>query len=88
MPSLKAFVSHSSHDSEYVLQVCAYLKRHMQVFAYEDHQHEGSFVQKIFTELDGSQAVIAFISQHSEASAFVKHEIETAVVWKLSLIHI
>jgi len=26
--------------------------------------------------------VIAFISQHSEASAFVKHEIETAVVWK------
>jgi len=52
MPSLKAFVSHSSHDSEYVLQVCAYLKRHMQVFAYEDHQHEGSFVQKIFTELD------------------------------------
>jgi 6-phosphofructokinase 1 len=82
MASLKAFVSHSSRDSEYVLQVCAYLKRHMEVFAYEEHQRAGAFQRQIDGTLDAADAVLVFISQHAEQSEFVKEEVETARAWK------
>jgi 6-phosphofructokinase 1 len=84
MDTLKAFASHSSHDSEYVLQVSAFLKRHMTVFAYEEHQRAGSFQRQIDSEMEAADAFVVFVGRTVESSHFLLEEIETARAWRKS----
>jgi len=77
---LRAFVCHSSHDSEYVLQVCAFLKRHMDVFAYEEHQRAGSFITTINEEIAAADVFLLFFGLTFEQSPYLRREVDTATV--------
>lgn len=79
MSELKAFVCHSSKDSEYVLQVCAYLKRSMVVFTYEEHQRANATFKQIIDEnLDESNVFLIFLGKTSP-SEYVIHEVKKAI---------
>jgi 6-phosphofructokinase 1 len=79
MHTLRAFVSHSSHDSEYVLQVCALLNRHMTAFAYEEHQRAGSFVDTINSRLADAKVFVIFFGETFETSRWVQFEANAAI---------
>jgi len=75
---LRAFVSHSSHDSEYVLQVCAFLKRQIDVFVYEEHQFVNDFVSTIDEEMRAADVFLLFYGRTFPDSGYQSTEITTA----------
>ncbi len=77
MDTLKAFACHSSHDSEYVLQVCAFLKRHMTVFAYEEHQRAGPFIDTIVEKMAEAHAFVLFFGETFKDSPYLISEVQT-----------
>jgi prephenate dehydrogenase len=74
MDKFRAFACHSSHDSEYVLQVCAFLKRHMTVFTYEEHQRAGTFVKTIQHAMQQAHAFVIFLGETYDTSPYLVEE--------------
>ena len=73
------FLSHSSADSAFVLQVAGYLGRCFRVFSYEEHQAVGDYVARMQEELTASSAVIFFVGGNTSVSEWQQEEISTAL---------
>lgn len=91
----KAFLCHSSKDSDFVVQVGAYLSRHIGVFTYEEHQKVGSFLEVINLEL-AQRCDIMVIFHRDTVSDYQRKEIEAVDVdqgertkaWKVFIVPI
>jgi hypothetical protein len=61
----RVFLSHTSKDSEFVIQVAQYLKRGMDVFYYEDSHadRQGNFIAILNKELQKATAMIFFMGE-------------------------
>ena len=75
----RVFLSHTSRDSEFVIQVAQYLKRGMEVFYYEDSQvgRVGNFIDILDEELLKATAIIFFIGE--QLGNYQKKEIHGAI---------
>lgn len=61
---MKAFICHSSKDSEFVVEVAKLLKRNIDVYYYEDCQTaDGSFWPRIDRELNECEALVTFVGE-------------------------
>ena len=78
---MKAFLCHSSTDSRFVLQVASYLRRHFEVFAYEEAQKSNEhYITTMDKELRESEIMIVFVNteftnwQVTEVNAMIQLE--------------
>ena len=80
---LKAFLCHSSHDSEYVLETAAFLKRQLQVFVYEDHQRaDNSFTSIINHEMEAAGVFVIFLGKTYKDSRYLQQEVDAVLAIK------
>jgi 6-phosphofructokinase 1 len=75
---LRAFISHSSDDSEYVLQVCAFLRRQIDVFVYEEHQQVNDFIRTIDLEMRAADVFVVFYGRTTRESGYQQAEVNSA----------
>ena len=69
---MKAFLCHSSKNSDFVIKVAQFLKRNFDVYYYEDYQSaRESFWDTIEYELNKSEVVIVFVGK-----TFTKNQIK------------
>ena len=75
---LKAFICHSSTDSEFVVEVAKHIERNLDgIFYYEDYQQSNeSFVMTMNKALDECNVMIIFLGKR--LSAYQRDEISTA----------
>lgn len=90
---MKAFLCHSSADSEIVVRVGAYLKRHLDsVFMYEDNQRSGTFTDRIDHALHECDVMVIF--HRGSVTRYQKMEIDAVKVeignetkhWKIFIV--
>lgn len=73
--SRSVFLSHSSKDSSFVVQVGGFLARCFDhVFCYEDHQKVGNFVAEMQVEVASCEVFVFFVGEGTEASYWQKLE--------------
>lgn len=82
----RVFISHSSHDKQFV----QYLARELRWFEFDVWYDEweiaigDSIVEKVFAGLDASDTLIVVLSPVSVESRWVKEELSTAVMRRIS----
>ena len=77
---LKVFLCHSSADSDFVVQVGAYLKRNVEhVFMYEEHQHTEPFGETLARELGACDVMVVFVGETFGHLGWQKTEISRVV---------
>ena len=75
----KAFLCHSSADSEFVCQVASFLRPHMSLFYYEEHQQpDEDFVVTYNRALRECDAMIVFVGNTYGESEYQKGEVQEA----------
>ena len=80
---MKAFLSHSSHDKEFVRAIAKELGRQFCVFDEQAFSTGDEFKTSIEKGLDESDIFVLFASKHSLESIWVNYEIEEAWYRKL-----
>lgn len=78
---MRAFLSHSSADSEFCIEVAKYIRRNLNdgVFYYEECQRaDQTFVTTINNELSACDVIVVFIGNRFDASRFQIDEANTA----------
>ena len=75
----RAFLSHSSGDSAFVVQVAGYLARCFTNFCYEEHQKTGDYVARMQKELVTSSTFVFFVGGKSAVSEWQQMELSAAL---------
>jgi hypothetical protein len=76
------FLCHSSHDSEFVIQVAHHLRRniHGEVFYYEEHQRaDQDFIETITAKAKRCRVMVTFVGPTFTEKPFQTEEISTAL---------